>query len=203
MYLCTKFQKRNKLRYLTVMVISNKPLRFILASLVACLPLISFANPTEDTAKVVTEVAHEVTENGQGEAHAEPTDVKSKVKGFIKHHVLDSHEFSFFQDDETGVHYGFALPIIIWDNGFQIFSSSKFKHGEAVAESNGNFYKINHHDGKIYKTDAAGTITEDEESGHPTNVRPLDFSITKSVLSIMIAAILMFFIFSSLSIGEI
>ena len=53
------------------MVISNKPLRFILVALVACLPLISFANPEVDTVKVKTEVAHEVTE----EAQAEPTDV--------------------------------------------------------------------------------------------------------------------------------
>ena len=168
------------------MVISNKALRFIIATFVICLPFISMANPEKDTTTVQTVVAHEGAEASH-EAHAEPTDVKSKVKAFIKHHVLDSHEFSFFQDDETGVHYGFSLPIIIWDNGFQIFSSSKFEHGEAVAESNGNFYKINHHDGKIYKTDAAGTITEDEKSGHPTNVRPLDLSITKTVFSIMIS----------------
>ncbi|PZX95265.1 ATP synthase F0 subunit A [Flavobacterium aquariorum] len=180
------------------MVISNKALRFIIATFVICLPFISMANPEKDTTIVQTVVAHEGAEASH-EAHAEPTDVKSKVKAFIKHHVLDSHEFSFFQDDETGVHYGFSLPIIIYDNGFQIFSSSKFEHGEAVAESNGNFYKINHHDGKIYKTDAAGTITEDEKSGHPTNVRPLDLSITKSVLSILIAAVLMFFIFTGLA----
>lgn len=180
------------------MVISNKALRFIIATFVICLPFISMASPEKDTTIVQTVVAHEGAEASH-EAHAEPTDVKSKVKAFIKHHVLDSHEFSFFQDDETGVHYGFSLPIIIWDNGFQIFSSSKFEHGEAVAESNGNFYKINHHDGKIYKTDAAGTITEDEKSGHPTNVRPLDLSITKSVLSIMIAAVLMFFLFTGLA----
>jgi F-type H+-transporting ATPase subunit a len=31
---------------------------------------------------------------------------------------------------------------------------------------------------KIYKTDASGALTE--EHGHPTNVRPLDLSITKS-----------------------
>jgi F-type H+-transporting ATPase subunit a len=31
-----------------------------------------------------------------------------------------------------------------------------------VAESNGNFYVINHHDGKIYKTDASGTLTEEQ-----------------------------------------
>jgi len=58
---------------------------------------------------------------------------------------------------------------------------------------------LNHHDGKIYKTDASGTITEDEKTGHPTNERVLDFSITKSVLSIMIAAVLMFIIFTSLA----
>jgi F-type H+-transporting ATPase subunit a len=180
------------------MVISNKALSFIIATFVVCLPFSSFANPEKDTTSTQTVVTHEVTKSAH-EAHAEPTDVKSKVKGFIKHHVLDSHEFSFFQDDETGIHYGFALPIIIWDNGFQIFSSSKFEHGEAVAESNGNFYKINHHDGKIYKTDAAGTITEDEKTGFVTNVKPIDFSITKSVVSIIIAAILMFFIFSGLA----
>ncbi len=195
MYLCTKFQKRNKLRYLTVMVISNKPLRFILASLVACLPLISFANPTEDTAKVVTEVAHEVTENGQGEAHAEPTDLKSKIKEFINHHLLDSHDFTISANEETGEHYGFSLPIILWDNGLQVFSSSKFHHGEAVAEHNGNFYKLHHE--KIYKTDAAGTLTE--EHGHPTNVRPLDLSITKSVVGILGVAILMFLLFRGLA----
>jgi F-type H+-transporting ATPase subunit a len=180
------------------MVISNKALSFIMATFVVCLPFTSFANPETDTTSTQTVATHEVAKSAH-EAHAEPTDVKSKVKAFIKHHVLDSHEFSFFQDDETGVHYGFSLPIIIWDNGFQIFSSSKFEHGEAVAESNGNFYKINHHDGKIYKTDAAGTITEDEKTGHPTNVRPLDLSITKSVVSIMIAALLMFIIFSGLA----
>ncbi|TRX37894.1 F0F1 ATP synthase subunit A [Flavobacterium sp. ZT3R18] len=180
------------------MVISNKALSFIIATFVVCLPFTSFANPETDTTSTQTVATHEVAKSAH-EAHAEPTDVKSKVKAFIKHHVLDSHEFSFFQDDETGVHYGFSLPVIIWDNGFQIFSSSKFEHGEAVAESNGNFYKINHHDGKIYKTDAAGTITEDEKTGFVTNVRPLDLSITKSVLSIMIAALLMFVLFTGLA----
>ena len=177
------------------MVISNKPLRFIIAALVACLPLISFANPEQDTVKAKTEVAHEAVEG----THAEPTDVKSKIKAFIGHHVLDSHDFTFFSDEVEGKHYGFSLPVILWDNGIQFFSSAKFEHGEAVAESNGNFYKINHHDGKIYKTDSAGTITEDEKTGFPTNVRPIDFSITKTVFSIMIASLLMFLIFAGLA----
>jgi F-type H+-transporting ATPase subunit a len=178
------------------MVISNKPLRFILVALLACLPVISFANAEKDDAHTQTEAAHEAVAEGH---HAEPTDVKSKIKAFVNHHVLDSHDFTFTQDDETGKYYGFSLPVIIWDNGLHVFSSSKFNHGHTVAESNGNYYVINHHDGKIYRTDATGTITEDEKTGHPTNVRPLDFSITKTVVSIFAAALLMLWLFSSLA----
>jgi F-type H+-transporting ATPase subunit a len=54
-----------------------------------------------------------------------------------------------------------------------------------VAESNGNFYVINHHDGKIYKTDASGTLTEGAD-GYPTNGRPIDFFNHKDGFSILI-----------------
>lgn len=180
------------------MVISNRPLQFIIAILIAFLPLTNFANTTIDSAQVKSGVAPQTVEETQ--THAEPTDVKSKIKAFIGHHVLDSHDFTFFSDEVEGKYYGFSLPVILWDNGLQVFSSSRFEHGEAVAESNGNFYKINHHDGKIYKLDSAdGKITENEETGFPANVRPIDFSITKTVFSIIIAAILMFLIFAGLA----
>jgi len=177
------------------MVISNRPLRFIIATLVAFLPLVSFANSEIDTAKVKIEVA----QGHEKVAHAEPTDVKSKIKAFIAHHVLDSHDFTFLSDEVKGESYGFSLPVILWDNGIQFFSSSKFEHGEAVAESNGNFYKLNHHDGKIYKLDSAQGEIKEGKNGFPTNVRPIDFSITKTVFSILIASILMFLIFSNLA----
>ena len=51
---------------------------------------------------------------------------------------------------------------------------------------------------KIYKTDASGTITYDEEH-HATNIAPLDFSITKGVVSIMFTFLLMFFLFKNLA----
>ncbi len=35
-------------------------------------------------------------------------------------------DFNFFSDGETGKHYGFSLPVILWDNGLKVFSSSKF-----------------------------------------------------------------------------
>ena len=183
------------------MVISNKPLRFLVAILVAFLPLLSTANPVVDSTKVevVAEghegaVAHEGKQEG---AHAEPKDVKTEIKEFINHHLLDSHSFNFNANKETGEHYGFSLPIILWDNGLQVFSSAEFHHGPVadVAEHNGNFYKLHHE--KIYKTDAKGTLTE--AHGHPTNVRPLDLSITKSVIGILFVAILMLVLFSSLA----
>ena len=181
------------------MVISNKPLRFLVAILVAFLPLLSTANPVVDSTRVEV-VAHEgaVAHEGKQEgAHAEPQDVKSEIKEFINHHLLDSHSFNFNANKETGEHYGFSLPIILWDNGLQVFSSAEFHHGPVadVAEHNGNFYKLHHE--KIYKTDAKGTLTE--AHGHPTNVRPLDLSITKSVVGILFVAILMLVLFSSLA----
>ncbi len=173
------FRNQNKRRYLTVMVISNKPLKFILVALVAMLPFVSFANPTEEKEATPTE----------------STDVKSEIKEFINHHLLDAHDFTFNADKESGEHNGFSLPIILWDNGLQVFSSGEFHHGEKVAEHNGNYYVIHHE--KIYKTDASGKLTE--EHGHPTNVQPLDLSITKSVVGILFVSILMFIIFSRLA----
>lgn len=129
------------------------------------------------------------------ETHVEK-DLKTEIKEYINHHLLDSHDFSLFsyEDETTGKHkyVGAPLPIILWDGGLQVFSSSKLHHGKSVAEVNGNFYKLYH--SKIYKTDAEGTINYDEHH-HATNAKPLDFSITKNVVFIFIVGLLMFFMF--------
>lgn len=143
----------------------------------------------------ITLLIFSTTVNAQHEVHeGAPKEVslKTKIKESINHHLLDSHDFTFFSDSETGKHYGFSLPVILWDEGIQLFSSSKFNHGETVAENNGNYYKLFHN--KVYRTDAIGTITLDDHH-HPTQVKPLDFSITKSVLMIIITGMLMFFAF--------
>jgi len=126
-------------------------------------------------------------------------DLKTEIKEYIQHHLQDSHDFSLYSyTDESGEHHyvGAPLPVILWDNGLKFFSSSKFHHGETLAEVDGNYYKLYH--SKIYKTDAAGTINYDEEQ-HPTNVKPIDFSITKSVVMIIITCLLMFWLFTSLA----
>ena len=130
--------------------------------------------------------------NEEHEGSLEEVSLKTKIKESINHHLLDTHDFIFFSDSETGKHYGFSLPVILWDEGFQLFSSSKFHHGETVAENNGNYYRLYHN--KVYRTDAQGTITLDDHN-HPTQIKPFDFSITKSVLMIIVTGILMFFAF--------
>jgi len=176
------------------MVISKKPLHFIIASLVAILPLFSNANPLNDSLVESAEVI-----KAEQPLHVEgESDVKSEIKAFIKHHLLDSYDFHLFSwkdDSQVEHHVGFPLPIILIDNGLHVFSSSKFHHGESVAESNGNFYKLYH--SKIYKTDADGVINYDAEQ-HATNVKPFDFSITKSVFMMLVVGFLMLWLFSSL-----
>jgi F-type H+-transporting ATPase subunit a len=172
------------------MVLSKKSLLYIAVTLVAFLPFYGIANPIETPHNNSTEATSE-TKNAPLDEKAE---LKAKIEEVKNHHVLDGHDFTILSDEESGKHYGFPLPIILWDNGLHVFSSSKFNHGESVAESNGNYYVLHHE--KIYKTDASGTLTGDEH--HPTNATPIDFSITKSVFTMLIVALLMFLLFRSL-----
>lgn len=184
MYFCTDFKDT---------VICSKMQRKTLVRLLSVLLFIgSFSAIAQE------EHGMEVKEVAPGETGSKTK--KEEIKEFINHHLLDSHDFNLLgsTDEETGVthHYGFPLPVIIWDGGLNTFMSSEFHHGESVAESNGNYYKLYH--SKIYKTDAEGTINYDEKH-HPTNVRPLDFSITKSVVMMLVVGLLLIWLFRSLA----
>lgn len=128
------------------------------------------------------------------------TDKATEIKEYIQHHLQDSYDFTLFSwTTDAGEHkyFGFPLPVILWDNGLKVFSSSKFHHGETVAEVDGNFYKVYH--SKIYKVDGPnGEIVEDEHH-HATNEKPLDLSITKNVTMIMMVFLIMFFMFKRMA----
>lgn len=141
--------------------------------------------------------AKEKEEQHGEEGHGK--DLKTEIKEYIQHHLQDSHDFSLFSyTTDAGEHkyVGFPLPVILWDEGLIVFSSSKLHHGETLAEVDGNYYKLYH--SKIYRTDADGTINYDEDH-HPTNIKPIDFSITKNVVMIIITGLLMLWLFSSLA----
>jgi F-type H+-transporting ATPase subunit a len=180
------------------MLISKKPAYFIIASLLAIMPLFSSANDT----LTANQPAHksEITEHSTAvepkESLSEEDKKAEERAEFIQHHLLDSYDFHLFTtgEGEHENHVSFPLPVILLDGGLQVFMSSAFHHGEHVVESNGNYYKLYHN--KIYKTDAEGTISLDEHE-HPTNVKPLDLSITKNVFMILLVSILMFWLFRS------
>ena len=126
--------------------------------------------------------------------------LQEEITEYIYHHVQDSHDFSLFstKDNKTGKkkYYGFPLPVILIDDGVKFFMSSKLDHGKKVVNASGKYYKLYH--GKIYETNSEGYISYDEE-GNVTNAMPLDMSITKSVFSILLISVLMFWLFTSLA----
>ena len=68
-------------------------------------------------------------------------------------------------------------------------------------EKSGNYYAMSH--GKIYKTDAAGTLTftapNSKGDVYVSNEKPLDLSITKNVFMVILMAAFMFFVFKGVS----
>lgn len=116
----------------------------------------------------------------------------------IMHHIMDAHEIhlmTFGEGTSNEKHITIPLPIIIYDKEagkLEMFSSSKFHHGHSAH----NGYVLHHE--KIYKANASGELDLDEE-GHPTNYKPLDFSITKTVAGIFLSVILLVLIFGSVA----
>lgn len=124
-------------------------------------------------------------------------DYKAEIEAYIEHHILDNHDFNIFSYTNSQgekVYVSIPLLVILWDRdvGLISFPSSKFKHGKAIVSVKGKHYKVYH--SRIYQTDAEGQILYNQE-GKVTNYRPIDFSITKSVVSIVLVSLLMFWFF--------
>ena len=79
------------------------------------------ASPVKDTVSTYT-------------AEEKADQKKSKIKEDIKHHLQDSHDFHLFTDETTGKHYGFPLPVILWDEELHVFMSSP-SHASAGSKS--------------------------------------------------------------------
>ncbi|MGB4654525.1 MAG: F0F1 ATP synthase subunit A [Bacteroidales bacterium] len=104
-------------------------------------------------------------------------------------HIVDAHEWHILSFKDF--HLTVPLPIILYDQGKIVcFSSSKFSHGHSY-----NGYKLmtsGDKKGKIVKVDENDNMIADAKL-------PLDFSITKNVVGIFVAAILLMVIFISVA----
>lgn len=118
----------------------------------------------------------------ESQGHNKPFDATE----LINSHVSNSHDYHLW--DWNGHPVSLPLPIILYtEKGLVTFLSSEFHHdnsGEVVVEKNGQqFIKVNEQ--IRYKDEAKG--------------RPLDFSITKNVVVLLMVACVMLFVFVSMA----
>ena len=145
-----------------------------------------------------------------GYASSDPEDggrvnTKDEVNEYIRHHLKDAHDLHFFSytnDAGERKHVGIPMPVILWSSkGLVAFMSSEFHHndnGEVVVTKGGASFVKSHT--KIYELNEGATAAAFDEQNHVTNgKRPLDFSITKSVVGMLLVGILMLLGFSSLA----
>ncbi len=165
----------------------QKLVRFLLV-LALVSPITLLANPHE--------------EGGHGpKKELTPDEQRAVNKEYVKHHTKDSHDFGLFSNESEGTHYGFALPVILWDDGLHVFMSSAFDHGHEVVKSGDKYYRLDYHEGKIYTCDEHGEVimkplkNEKGEIVEYLPVAPWDFSITKNVFMLIIMCIVMILVF--------
>jgi F-type H+-transporting ATPase subunit a len=118
------------------------------------------------------------------------------VTEMIMHHIGDAYDFhivSFTNGRGEKVHLSLPLPVIIWHEGaLEVFLSSKFEGGASLVAAGEDFLKLYHE--KVYLTDSQGTIFYDDQH-NVLNAKPLNFSITKNVASMLLASFLMVVLF--------
>ena len=158
----------------------------LMLTLALALPRVEAAvSENRDTTRIDTlaaEAAQSVEKVDADAAKETAAENKSEeaidVKGIVLGHLADSYEWHITTWGHT--HITIPLPVIVHgsDGQWHLFSSSHLSHGESYE----GFYiaQSGEHEGKIVELNAQG-----EE------VRPLDLSITKTVLALLINSTLL------------
>lgn len=134
--------------------------------------------------------------------HAEPAaEKKFNLGQFALHHVADSHSWHVIGD------YTVGLPVMLYTPaGLITFNSSEF-HGDdeakvVIVRDGQRFVKMHE---KIYyaseRADEHGTFVEHDAAEHVKNARPLDFSITKNVCTLILSVVLVLAVFLKVANG--
>lgn len=155
---------------------------FLMVSLVA--------NAQVDTVKHVESVPSEPAK-----------EKKFDIGKFALHHISDSHSWHVIGDTYIG------LPVILYANGELVFfNSNDFQHDDeakVVVERKGQRFVKMHE--KIYlaseTANAAGQYVELDKDHHALNARPLNFSITKNVVTLLFSITVLLLIFLNVANG--
>lgn len=153
----------------------NTSARYFFLTLLFAL-FLSFSNSVFANDGIEPEQTHETTvANGHDENQDKPVDIAAVAF----EHILDSHSWHLWGEGHEAV--AIPLPVIIYSStkGIQCFSSSKFEHGHASY----NGYSL---------------VDEEIVSADP-NEKVYDFSITKNVAQLMLTALILFLLFTSIA----
>lgn len=142
-----------------------------------------------------------------GTEHEESHEDHSEKEEFnagemIMHHIADAHEIHFLTLP-SGKDWKINLPVIlIGDGAVKVMSSKHFYHGEEVHLEDGHAFAYGDYimvDEVIYNKEAGGEhgIVRTED-GSIANSKPLDMSITKTVVGLFISVFILLWLFISL-----
>ncbi len=147
-----------------------------------------------------TEEAHmddsPLSDHAEGIEEAQAEDEAYDPTPVVMHHIKDSHGFHVVGDLSV------SLPVILWtDNGLVTFMSSAFHHdveGHHIVEASGMRFVNVHED--IYQLNDGAEAVEFDADHHPVNAsKPLDFSITKNVFTLLLASLILCLIFMTVA----
>ena len=146
--------------------------------------------------------AQEDTSKTTEAAHAEPeAEKKFNLGKFALHHIADSHSWHVIGDTYIG------LPVMLYTpGGLVTFNSTDFHHddeAQLVVEKGGQRFVKMHE--KIYyaseKANEHGQYVELEGEHHVKNARPLDFSMTKNVCTLLLSVVVILAVFLNVANG--
>jgi len=146
--------------------------------------------------------AQEDTSKATVTAHAEPeAEKKFNLGKFALHHIADSHSWHVIGDTFIG------LPVILYSQGGLVMFNSNEFHGDdeaklVIERAGQRFVKL--HEKIYYASETANAEGEYVELGadhHATNARPLDFSITKNVCTLILSVVVMLLVFLNVANG--
>ena len=166
--------------------------KFMKSLLVAVFSVFSFG-------VAMAEEGHEPAQHEAGATHEEKLD-PGKI---IIEHVTDAHDFHFM--DIGGKAISIPLPVILYSEGkWHMFSSGNFHHGH---EAHDGFFLVNDHyiqQMKAEGVDVSGLknqqiIAVDAEGKPNASVKVYDFSMTKNVVQMLLASILLIVLMSSIA----
>lgn len=160
------------------------------------------SEPNEEPA-----AANVVVDSTAEHAHAKPAEDKINIADVAFEHILDSHSWHFWGEGHHAV--ALPLPVILKsNNGIVTFMSSHFEHdvhGTLVVEINGERF-VNFEEHIYYASEMPNEHGQYLEFGTDAkgkeivlNASPLDFSMTKNVVSMLISVVIILWLFLSIA----